>query len=99
MQIELNIMLIENIQEEQRLAIEKKLERKAQEEKEELRREKQGLFQERKKQQAKMRSIEQKLELVHSVCLLYSQFLLASQLKSNLCIKQHQDLINIEICF
>ena len=55
------------LQDEQRHAIEQKLEDRARAEKDEIRKEREGLFQERKKQQQKLRRLEHKMELVQSV--------------------------------
>lgn len=54
-------------QEEQRKEIEKKLEEKFKQEKEDIIRERRQLFQARKQKQLKIKLIEQKMELAHNV--------------------------------
>ena len=65
-------------QEEQRKEIEKKLEEKFKQEKEDIIRERRQLFQARKQKQLKIRLIEQKMELVHNVSHLNSEILIDS---------------------
>ena len=54
-------------QEKARQDIEKKLDERAREEKEELKRERRGLFEERRNKQAKLKQLESKMELVKIV--------------------------------
>ena len=55
------------IQEKQRQVIERKLEERAQQERDDIRKQRQSLFNERKNQQEKLKKLEQKMELVQIV--------------------------------
>ena len=62
------------LQEEQRMAIEQKLDEKAQQERENVIKERNNLFEKRKRQQIKLRRIEQKMEIVGIVRYLTIEF-------------------------
>lgn len=78
----MSIHWLQNIanQVQQRKAIEEKLELKAVEEKERVRKERQTLFNQRKREQAKLRSLEQKMELVNIVSDQWHRYYLQLQL-------------------
>ena len=63
------------IQEKQRQVIERKLEERAQQERDDIRKQRQSLFNERKNQQEKLKKLEQKMELVQIVSQLHLHLL------------------------